>query len=221
MTLFLHILGILLMILLGIIVLTVLTIALVPLRVELKRRVGEPPLKLRLSAGPFKIVRSFGGKKKKKPKREQKQKKPERKPKKQRRSAKKLHWENLNLEESLELAFDIMDDLMGSLTFERLHVTVIVHRDDAAETGKLLGNAMAFTGLIYPELERRFVLEDTKLTVDADFEAEHTIWGVDIKIMTRAGRYPRILLRRGKRLLNLWRKLTAEQPIEQTNEKEN
>ena len=62
----LHILLWLVVIVLGLVVLLGLILALVPLRVEIRRRIEGPPLRIRLSAGPLHITRRFGGKSEKK-----------------------------------------------------------------------------------------------------------------------------------------------------------
>ena len=126
----------------------------------------------------------------------------------------------LDIPDTLSLVFDLMDDLAGSLTFERLFVTVIVHTEDAAKTANLLGGMCAVTGILYPELARRFVLRDHQITLDADFEAEKTVWSVAISVMTRAGRYPRILWRRRKPLWKLWKTIRRQDAGEQITEKE-
>ena len=220
----LHILLWLVVIVLGLVVLLGLILALVPLRVEIRRRIEGPPLRIRLSAGPLQITKRLGGKSGKKtakpkkkptkkktaPKAEQKEKKP----------GLPVDLSRLDLQDTLSLVFDLMDDLAGSLTFERLFVTVIVHTGDAAKTANLLGGMCAVTGILYPELARRFVLEDHQITLDADFEAEKTVWSVDISVMTRAGRYPLILWRRRKRLWNLWKTIRRRDAGEQITEKE-
>ena len=220
----LHILLWLVVIVLGLVVLLGLILALVPLRVEIRRRIEGPPLRIRLSAGPLHITKRLGGKSGKKtakpkkkptkkktaPKAEQKEKKP----------GLPVDLSRLDLQDTLSLVFDLMDDLAGSLTFERLFVTVIVHTGDAAKTANLLGGMCAVTGILYPELARRFVLEDHQITLDADFEAEKTVWSVDISVMTRAGRYPLILWRRRKRLWNLWKTIRRRDAGEQITEKE-
>ena len=201
-----------------------LILALVPLRVEIRRRIEGPPLRIRLSAGPLHITKRLGGKSEKKaakpgkkaekkktaPKAEQKEKKP----------GLPVDLTRLDIPDTLSLVFDLMDDLAGSLTFERLFVTVIVHTEDAAKTANLLGGMCAVTGILYPELARRFVLRDHQITLDADFEAEKTVWRVDISVMTRAGRYPQILWRRRKQLWKLWKTIRRQDAGEQITEKE-
>lgn len=210
----LHILLALLLVVLGLAVVIGLVVLFVPLRIEIRRRLEGPPLRLRLSAGPLHITKRFG-QKKAAPKKAKSEKKPRRKKKKKRQdeAAKstgqglrsRFDLSRLDLEDTLDLAFQLMDDLMGTVTFERLYVTVILHTEDAATTGNLLGILCAATGMLYPELERRFVLNDPKITLDADFDAEKTIWGVDISMMTRAARYPWIVWKRRKRLWKLWK----------------
>ena len=220
----LHILLAVVLIALGLVVLLALVIALVPLRVEIRRRIEGPPLRIRLSAGPLHITKRLGGKSEKKaakPKKKTTKKTPEGKAEqKEKKPGLPVDLSRLDIQEVLTLAFDLMDDMAGSLTFERLFVTVIVHTNDAAKTGNLLGAMCAVTGILYPELARRFVLRDHQITLDADFDAEKTVWSVDISVMTRAGRYPLILWRRRKRLWNLWKTIRRRDAGEQITEKE-
>lgn len=209
----LHIVLILLLVVLGLTVAIGLLIAFVPFRIAIRRRLEGPPLRIRLSVGPLHITRRFGKKKaaaseeakpgKKKRRRRKKKKAGQDETRKGMRS--RFDFSQLKWEDTLDLALQLMDDLMGTITFEKLHVTVILHTGDAATTGNLLGALCAATGMLYPELERRFVLNDPKITLDADFDAEKTVWSVDISMMTRAARYPWILWKRRKRLWSLWK----------------
>ena len=215
----LHILLILLLIVLGLVVVLGLLLLFLPLRVEVRRRLEGPPLRIRLGAGPIHITKRFGqpkavasgeGKSTKKNRRKKKKttKKVDSEAAKDSGGGRLRSWfdfSKLDLGDTLDLALVLLDDLMGSITFEKLHVTVILHTDDAAKTGNLFGTLCAITGILYPELERRFVLRDPKITLDADFDAEQTVWAVDIAAMTRLARYPRILWKRRKRLWKLWK----------------
>jgi hypothetical protein len=184
----------------------------VPLRVELRRQLDGPPLRLRLSAGPLRITKRLGTRKKTKaqPSSSKKKKKP-RKQSGEKKTASRFDFSQLDWEDTLDLLLQLMDDLMGSITFERLKVTVILHTDDAAKTGNLLGSLSAAVGLLYPELERRFVLNDPQITLDADFNAEKTVWSVDISAMTRVARYPKILWKRRKRLWKVWKTIRRQE----------
>lgn len=211
----LHILLGIVLVLLGLAVLSGLVIALVPLRMEIRRRIEGPPLRIRLSAGPLHITRKIGGSAKKKGTKLPGKKAPKKKSEgeaatKEKKPGLPVDLSRLNIQDMLTLAFDLMDDLAGSLTFERLFITVIVHTDDAAETANLLGGMCAVTGILYPELARRFVLRDHQITLDADFEAEKTVWSADVSVMTRAGRYPLILWKRRRQLWNLWKTIRRQ-----------
>lgn len=204
----LRILGILLLILL------VLGIALTAfvmhsaVRIELRRNMPDGPLRIRIGFGPIKKVLTLGGKRRKKPKPEAKpkaKKKPEKEQKQP--SPPRFDLKRLDVEQALSLMLDLIDDMSGAVTWEKLHVTVILHTGDAAQTGNLLGALSALVGNVYPYMERAFVLQDTKIVIDADFEAEKTVWGMDISIMTRLGRYPRIVWRRRKALWALWKSI--------------
>ena len=222
----LHILGIVLLVLLGLVLLAGLLLVCLPIRIQVRRRIEGPPVRLRLSFGPLHITKRLGKKTKKAKPSAQKQAKPkETKPKPPR--APRADWRRLELEDVLEVAFPMMDDLIGAVTIDRLHVTVIFHRPDAAQTGKLLGAASALSGLLYPELARRFVLRDTNIVLDANFEAEQTVWSIDSSITTKLVRYPRVLWKNRRGLWNLWKSVRLRpeereqwQPKQNKEEKE-
>ena len=204
----LRIFGILLLVLLAFgVLMTLLTLCL-PVRIEVKRTMPDGPLRMRMGFGPLKRVITFG---KKKPKKQTAKKTPQKAPKKAKRpktpSAPRVDIKRLDLYQIWDLALDLIDDMAGAMTWERLHVTLLLHTKDAARTGILLGKLCAAVGNLYPYMERAFVLKDTKIVLDADFEAEQTVWGVDLSVMTRAGRFPCVLWRRKKQLWNLWKSI--------------
>ena len=206
----LRIIGIILLavLLLGIVLIT--AALLIPARVELKRVMPDSALKLRIGFGRIRRVIVLG-------KRRKKQKKTPKKPKKKPADSQK-HKKNKEgkqpasreeltalLEQALPLMPDLIDDLAGAMTWERLHVTVIFHQEDAAQTGWQLSRWSAIVGNLYPLMERAFVLKDTKIVLDADFDAQCMVWGLDISVMTRFGRFVRIAWRRRKQLIPLIR----------------
>ena len=204
----LRILGILLLVLLVFgILMTALTLFL-PVRVEVKRRMPDGPLRMRVGFGPLRRVFTLGKKKPKKQTAKKKPKKPSEKTKKQKApSAPRVDLRRLDWHQAWDLGLDLIDDMTGAMTWERLHVTVLLHTKDAGHTGILLGRLCAAVGNLYPYMERAFVLKDTKIVLDADFEAEKTVWDMDLSVMTRAGRFPRVLWRRKKQLWNLWKSI--------------
>lgn len=204
----LRILGILLLVVVALGVALVTFVLHSAVRIELRRNMPDGPMRIRVGFGPIKKVFTLGAKRRKKPKPEAKpkaKKKPEKQPKQP--SPPQFDLKRLDVEQAVSLALDLMDDLSGAVTWEKLHVTLILHTDDAARTGNLLGALSALVGNLYPYMERAFVLQDTKIVLDADFEAEKTVWGVDISVMTRLGRYPRILWRRRKAMWALWKSI--------------
>lgn len=187
-----------------------------PARIELKRDMDMPDglLKMRLGFGPIKKVFRLGGKRKKRKKpTEKKEKKEKQKEHKEKSAPPRVDLKRLPIDRALELAVELMYDLAGAIVWERLHVTVILHTSDAARTGRLLGACSAVVGNLYPYLERTQVLKDTKIVIDADFDAQKTVWGLDISIMTQLRRYPRILWKRRRELWALWKavRLTKEE----------
>lgn len=225
----LKIIGILLLAVLGLgIVLAVLLMCL-PERVEVRRRLPDGPLRVRIGFGPVRRVWTLGQTGKSKQKRQKKPEKVPAKPKEKKPRAPMIDVRKLDYEQALSLALDLIDDMAGTMTWERLHVTVILHTPDAAQTGNLLGALSALIGNLYPYFERAFVLKDTKIVLDADFDAEQTVWGVDCSVMTRIGRFPRVFWRRRKALWALWKSIrttkeeakqweaehAASQPMEQ------
>lgn len=202
----LRILGILLLVVVALGIALMVFVLHSTVRIELRRNMPDGPMRIRVSFGPIKKVLTLGAKRRKKPKSEAKaKKKPEKQPKQP--SPPLVDLKRLDVEQAVSLALDLMDDLSGAVTWEKLHVTLILHTDDAARTGNLLGALSALVGNLYPYMERAFVLQDTKIVLDADFEAEKTVWGVDISVMTRLGRYPRILWRRRKAIWALWKSI--------------
>ncbi|MGN1015258.1 MAG: DUF2953 domain-containing protein [Butyricicoccus sp.] len=212
----LRIIGIVLLVLLCLFLLLGVVLLNLPLRIQARKAISpDAPLRIRLSAGPLHITKRIGGKaqpsagrKKKKRRKPKKQEKTQPKPEsEQEKRGLQERLQKLDMERTLALMLDLMDDLAGSITFERLHVTVILQTGDAGRTGRLLGGLSAVTGLIYPILEQNFVLKDPKIVLDADFDAERTVWSIDISAMTRMIRYPRIMWRRRKELWALWKSI--------------
>lgn len=185
-----------------------------PVRVECKRKPPDGPLKLRIGFGPVRKVFVLGKRRKKKPKPKTKQK--QEKPKKQKPpQAPRYDVQKLDYQEAFSLLLTLIDDMAGAITWEKLHVTLILHTSDAAATGELLGFLSAAVGNLYPYLERAFVLQDTKIVIDADFDAEKTVWEVDISLMTRLFRFLRTACKRRKELWRLWKSIqTTEEERE-------
>lgn len=202
----LRILGIVLcVVLLVFVVLTAFTLF-APARIEIKRDMPDGQLKVRLGFGPIKKVFRLGGKRKKTKKPTKKQKEKEKREEhKQETNAPRFDLKRLPIDRALELLVELIYDLAGAVVWEKLHVTVILHTSDAARTGRLLGACSAVVGNLYPYLARTHVLKDTKIVIDADFDAQKTVWGLDISVMTRLCWYPRILWRRRKELWALWK----------------
>lgn len=185
-----------------------------PARIEIKRDMPDGQLKMRLGFGPIKKVFRLGGKKKKKKKPTKKQEKKEKREEhKEETTPPRFDLKRLPIDRALELVVELIYDLAGAIVWERLHVTVILHTADAARTGRLLGACSAVVGNIYPYLERTHVLKDTKIVIDADFDAQKTIWGLDISVMTQLRWYPRMIWKRRKELWALWKaiRLTKEE----------
>lgn len=178
-------------------------------RVELKRKPPDGQLKLRIGFGPVKRVFVLGKRRKNKPKPQQKtEKNRKKKPKEQKLSqAPRYNIQKLDYRQTFSLMLTLIDDMAGAMTWERLHVTLIVHTSDAARTGELLGMLCAAVGNLYPYLERAFVLQDTKIILDADFDAEKTVWEVDISVMTQMHRFLRVTWKRRKALWSLWKSI--------------
>lgn len=177
-------------------------------RMEAKRAMPDGPLRVRIGFGPIRYVWTQGQRRKeKKPKQppETPAQPSEKKPKQP--APPWVDLTRLDYRQALSLAIDLMDDMAGTMTWERLHVTVMLHTADAARTGNLLGALSAAVGNLYPYMQRAFVLKDTKIVIDADFDAQRTVWGADIALMTRLGRFPRVMWRRRKALWSLWKSI--------------
>ncbi len=213
----LRILGILLGIALGLVILLTVFTLWAPMRVELRRTMPDGPIKLRVGFGPVKRVFTVGKRKKKPKSQEQEKPKKEKKPKKQKQpQAPWFDVKKLDYAEAFSLMLTLIDDMAGAMTWEKLHVTLIVHTSDAAKTGELLGALSAAVGNLYPYLERAFVLQDTKIVLDADFDAEETVWGMDIAIMTRLSRFVHTGWKRRKALWALWKSIRTTKEERET-----
>ena len=203
----LRVLGILLGIVLGLFILLTGFTLWAPMRVELRRKPTDGPIKLRGSFGPVKKVFTIG-KRKKLPKQKAKQPQKEQKPKKEKQpQAPRFDVKKLDYGQAFSLLLTLIDDMAGAMTWEKLHVTLILHTSDAAKTGELLGALSVAVGNLYPYLERDFVLQDTRIVLDADFDAEKTVWGMDIAVMTRLSRFVHTGWKRRKELWALWKSI--------------
>ncbi len=203
----LKIIGILLLVILGLWIGLAVLLMCLTVRIEIKRRMPDGPLRVRIGFGPIRRVWTPGQARKAKPQKKKESEKEPEKPKEKKPRAPMVDIRKLDYEQALSLALDLIDDMAGTMTWERLHVSVILHTSDPAQTGNLLGALCAWTGNLYPYFERAFVLKDTKIVLDADFDAEKTVWGVDISVMTRMGRFPRMFWRRRKALWALWKSI--------------
>ena len=203
----LRVLGILLGIVLGLFILLTGFTLWAPMRVELRRKPPDGPIKLRGIFGPVKKVFTIG-KRKKLPKQKAKQPQKEQKPKKEKQpQAPRFDVKKLDYGQAFSLLLTLIDDMAGAMTWEKLHVTLILHTSDAAKTGELLGALSVAVGNLYPYLERDFVLQDTRIVLDADFDAEKTVWGKDIAVMTRLSRFVHTGWKRRKELWVLWKSI--------------
>lgn len=213
----LRILGILICVVLVLgIALTAFTLC-APIRIECKRKLPDGSLKLRIGFGPVRKVFVLGKRRKKKPKpKTEKKDRKQKKAKKQKSpQAPRYDIQKLDYQETFSLLLLLIDDMAGAMTWEKLHVTLILHMSDAARTGELLGFLSAAVGNLYPYLERAFVLQDTKIVIDADFDAEQTVWEIDISVMTRLFRFLRTVWKRRKELWHLWKSIqTTEEERE-------
>lgn len=203
-----RIVGTIILVLLLVAVGIFLLLMLLPARIEVKRKMPSGPLRVRIGFGPVRRVWTLGEPRKKKPKPKKEKAKPATPKKEKQPREPRAPWvdiKRLDYGQALSLALNLIDDMTGTMTWERLHVTLILHTPDAGQTGRLLGILSAFVGNLYPYLERAFVLKDTRIVIDADFDAQHTVWGLDVSVMTRFCRFPAILWRRKKELWDLWK----------------
>lgn len=203
----LRILGMLFGIALGLtIILTVFTLW-APMRLELRRKPPDGRIKLRIGFGPVKKVFTIGKRRKAVGQRAAPQKQQQKSTKKKQPKAPSFDIKKLDYRQAFSLLLTLIDDMAGVMTWEKLHVTVLLHTSDAAKTGELLGALSAAVGNIYPYLERAFVLRDTKIVLDADFDAEKTVWSMDITVMTRLSRFVRTGWKRRKALWAIWKSI--------------
>lgn len=101
---------------------------------------------------------------------------------------------------------DFLSDLTDRLRISHLRVRVLIGTDDAAETGIRLGQASALTGMLVPFLENTFDMHDYHVSIDADFDADHTEWAFTVYCTVRPVSIIRVLLRHGKPMYAIYKK---------------
>ncbi len=149
----------------------------------------------------------------------QKEEKPQ-KPKKSKKPAKYkrvFNKEELDIGEVLGIVMDILEELGSRINISRLRVRVLIGTDDAAKTGMLLGYASALIGMAVPFFENTFEMKDYHINVDADFDADHTIWAFDTFLYVRPIRVVSVMLRHSPKLFRLYKRLFKKVEAE-TNE---
>ena len=118
-----------------------------------------------------------------------------------------LRKQGIDLGEIAGTVRDVLSDLTDRLHISRLRVRVLIGTEDAAHTGILLGQASAFTGMMIPFLENTFDMRDYHVSIDADFDADHTEWAFTVHGTMRPIEILRVLLRHRKPLRDLYHKL--------------
>ncbi|MDO4174081.1 MAG: DUF2953 domain-containing protein [Eubacteriales bacterium] len=216
----LRILGILLCIVLILGVALTVFMLCAPMRLECKRKPPDGPVKLRVGFGPIRKVLVLGKRSRKKPESKEKKQPKKQKKKEKQAQAPRYNIQKLDYREVVSLMLTLMDDMAGAMTWERLHVTLILHTADAARTGNLLGLLSAVVGNLYPYMERAFVLQDTKIVIDADFDAEATVWEIDLSVMTRLSRFLHMTWKRRKALWKLWKSIQTTKEEREAWERE-
>ena len=115
--------------------------------------------------------------------------------------------------ELLDLLLTLLGELSDRVRISRLRVRVLIGTDDAAQTGILLGQSAAVTGMIVPFLENTFEMQDYRVSVDADFEADHTEWAFTVLCSARPVQLLWVMLRHGKALFRLYKRLVKKEAI--------
>lgn len=142
------------------------------------------------------------------PSRKKAKRKKKRKRKKYRYS---LNRDALDIWEIADLVLRLLDELTGTLRISRLRVRVLIGTDDAAKTGIVLGTSAALTGMIVPFLENTFDMREYHVDVNADFEADHTEWAFTVFCSLRPLRVLWCLLRHGRELFRLYKRLIKKE----------
>lgn len=130
---------------------------------------------------------------------------------KSKKSRWKFNRENLDIDEIWHLLFDICSELSGILRFSHMRIRVLIGTDDAAKTGMLLGYGSAFIGMAIPFFENTFDMRDYHINIDADFDAAHTVWACRVRCTARPIRMLYVILRHGKHLFQLYKKLLQKE----------
>lgn len=125
----------------------------------------------------------------------------------------KFQYKNLDIGEIWDFLFSICSELSDTIRFSHVRVRVLVGTDDAAKTGLFVGYASAFVGMAIPFFENTFDMRDYHINIDADFDASHTIWACQIRCTTRPIQALRVVLRYGKRLFQLYKKLLRKDEV--------
>lgn len=140
------------------------------------------------------------------------QPKPEKQPqKKQKKYRYSLNREALDVGELIDVVLTLLDELSDTLRFSKLRVRVLIGTDDAAKTGMLLGAASAATGMIVPFLENTFDMKAYHVSVDADFDADHTEWAFTVFCSLRPIRLVFVLLRHSREYFRLYKRLIKKE----------
>lgn len=148
-------------------------------------------------------------------KKEQAEQKTPKPPKQKEKTEKtgKLDWRGLDIGDLVVLVMTLLDELADTLRISRLRVRVLLGTEDAAKTGLLLGSAAAAAGMLVPFLENTFEMKDYHVSVDADFDADHTEWAFTVFCSLRPICAVFVLLRHGGELYRLYKKMTRKEEI--------
>ncbi|MDY3618964.1 DUF2953 domain-containing protein [Agathobaculum sp.] len=131
--------------------------------------------------------------------------------KKSKRYQYSLNKEALDVGELTDLALTLLSELSGALRISKLRVRIVVGTDDAAKTGIRLGQISAVVGMMAPFLENTFDMKDYHVSVDADFDADHTEWAFTVFCSLRPVRLLWLSLRHGGEGFRLYKKLLRKE----------
>lgn len=175
----LRILGILLAVLAGMFLLLLLCVLYLP--VWLHFIGNDKDLKLSIGIGPFKkrIL-----------------------PRKKRTEQKTAKQEEMPIESpdfEIKAILRILNQLAQRTKIQIFQVNILLGTNDAAQTGLLLGAFSAAAGMILPVLEENYCIKKYRVVIDADFDANRTIWDAELYFVFHIITAIRVLLNKENR----------------------
>ena len=107
----------------------------------------------------------------------------------------------------VQVGLDFLGDLRRKLRVNLLELRLTLAGDDPADLAILYGRANAALGILWPMLERAFVIKKRDVSIQSDFTASETTVYAAMRITITIGRCLILALRYGFRALKEFMKL--------------